>query len=258
MIMLPPHAPGPNLRQPVTACVNRFIEPAPARSSMSHRAGTAGSHPVIGARRLFARDSGLYPSGVPGRERDTESFMDLDAVPALSGVRPPWWKARVPVLVVALLLVVTGVLASAVTHRWQAWRDGRVLRVEAMVPAAAPGSAFSVSYADTPDQAAYLPTSLLIVNSGPLPVEVISVVADQNGLSVSPAEGAKLIRPGVDSIGVIVALECPASVVPDAPLPLTMRVRMPDGRTVELVSQLTVRGTPWAAHLDGSCATEPA
>ncbi|MFU8855096.1 hypothetical protein ACNAW0_29645 [Micromonospora sp. SL1-18] len=190
--------------------------------------------------------------------RDTP-VIDLDATreqPAPSEQDPQrqGWRAlrskRVSLPLVLALLVGTAAVAGVGTYRWQA-RQQRL--ADASVASLLVLGQAEMASGGRDGSLARIESSVMVVNSGPLPVEVIDIRVAKDSLaleSVSP----DVVRPGVRWFTVWLTIDCTKEVVTES-VPVSMSVRTADGHSRSLSFQVPPR--PWQYAFESMCLPPP-
>ncbi|SCF37633.1 hypothetical protein GA0074695_6286 [Micromonospora viridifaciens] len=167
--------------------------------------------------------------------------------------RHGWLALRsrhIPLPLVLALLLGTAAVTGAGTYRWQA-RQQR-LAAESVVSLLVLGQAEMTSGSGHGSMAR-IESSVMVVNSGPLPVEITDIRAAQTGRllrSVKP----DVVRPGVGWFTVWLTVDC-STAVPNESVPVTASVRTADGKSRDVTFHLPPR--PWQFAFESMCLPPP-
>ncbi|WP_143194436.1 hypothetical protein [Micromonospora sp. CB01531] len=202
-------------------------------------------------------------SGSAGQPSGTGEapMIDLDAPsrqaqPPLSHqdpLRHPWRSfrsARVPLPLVLALLVGAGAVAGVGTYQWQARQQRLADESAAAVLVLGKNE---VAGGEREGSLVRAESSVIVVNHGPLPVEVTDIRASKGDLGLSSVR-SDVVRPGAQSFSVRLTLNCTAR-VPNEPVPVVISVRTEDGTTRQVTSRMAA--TPWQFAFNGMCEQLP-
>ncbi|WP_157740077.1 hypothetical protein [Micromonospora narathiwatensis] len=191
-------------------------------------------------------------------QRDTP-VIDLDATreqpacPDPDGQRHGWQALRsrqVSLPLVLALLLGTAAAAAVGTYRWQARHQRLAEESAASVYVLAQAEIAGVER-DGP--LARIKSSVIVANTGPLPVEVTDIQAVEGSLALS-AVGPDVVRPGLRSFAAWVTVDC-TTPVPNESVPVVISVRPADGKPRDLTYQVPPR--PWQYAYESVCLPPP-
>ncbi|MEU2611362.1 hypothetical protein ABZ570_07230 [Micromonospora sp. NPDC007271] len=185
--------------------------------------------------------------------------IDLDATPEQPAHPEPGrqlhgWQAfrsrRVSLPLVLALLLGTAAVAGVGTYRWQA-RQQR-LAAESVASLLVLGQAEMTSGSGD-GTVGRIESSVMVVNSGPLPVEVTDIRAAKDGLALKSVK-PDVVRPGVGRFTVWLTVDC-TTAVPNESVPVTLSVRTANGKSREVTFHLPAR--PWQFAFESMCLPPP-
>ncbi|MFE9652761.1 hypothetical protein [Micromonospora sp. NPDC006431] len=206
---------------------------------------------------------GQQVSGSAGRPpgMGEAPVIDLDAPsrharPPLSHQDPLWhpWRsfrsAHVPLPLVLALLAGAGAVAGVGTYQWQA-RQQRL--ADESVAAVLVLGKNEVAGGEREGSLVRAESSVIVVNHGPLPVEVTDIRASKGGLGLSSVR-SDVVRPGAQPFSVRLTLDCTAR-MSNEPVPVVISVRTEDGTSRQVTSRMAA--TPWQVAFGGMCPHPP-
>jgi len=161
--------------------------------------------------------------------------------------------ARPQVGAVALAAVVGAVAGGVAVHRWE---DRQERAAQASTVTVRAQLLDSTNLSGTSDATnASVVTNLTLVNLGPLPIDVLDLEADRDGLGFRNAAQEFTVRPGFRTIAVWVTFACRNRTIANEPLTLHMQVRTADGRTRSVETAVEIGGQ-WPGFLENLCREE--
>lgn len=108
----------------------------------------------------------------------------------------------------------------------------------------------------TPGRVTDLRGEIVVVNSGPLPVEILEVRGGIGGLWLDSPPKPHSVPPGFLRVPVFAALTCGTG-IPAEPVPLWITVRTADGRTRQVSCTLVLADSSWMTFLAQGCSDRP-
>ncbi len=190
--------------------------------------------------------------------RDT-SVIDLGATweqptqPEADRRRHGWQALRsrqVSLPVVVALLLGTAAVVGVGTYRWQA-RQQRLADESVTSVFVLPQT--EISGAERDGALARIKSSVIVVNSGPLPVEITDIRSATDNLALR-AVGPDVVRPGVRWFTVWVTVTC-TTAVPNESVPVTISVRPEGGKLRDITYH--VPPSPWQYAFESMCLPPP-
>ncbi|MEU3452027.1 hypothetical protein ABZ671_00080 [Micromonospora sp. NPDC006766] len=189
------------------------------------------------------------PDGREAPVIDLGAMRDQSADPEPDQERHAWQalrSTRVSLPLVLAVLLGTAAVAGIGGYRWQA-RQQRLADESVASVYILPQAAIAQVERDGP--LVKVKSSVIVVNSGPLPVEVTDIQASKDNLALQVAD-PDVVRPGVRWFSVWVTVNC-TTAVPNEPVPVVISVRPPDGKTRDVTFQ--VPPSPWQYASDSMC-----
>ncbi|MGX6601253.1 hypothetical protein ACWKSP_03810 [Micromonosporaceae bacterium Da 78-11] len=194
------------------------------------------------------------------------SLIDLDQ-PAEEQLRTePTTRWRV-IVSVAAALVVGAVLGGVVAHRWtidqRRAADERRVSLLAFAGQLSGGTTVDSALAPGGVKQAHFKAAVAVVNVGPLPVNVRSLVAQKPGLTATSAEGTTWVAPGTSFlVEVAVQADCNVKKTGDgttasidaANLTVSVAVETLSGSAAS-VSGLSIDTGPWSNYTQTALTT---
>ncbi|MGK5742096.1 hypothetical protein [Micromonospora sp. URMC 103] len=195
---------------------------------------------------------------VDGRSSDGDGpLIDLDATrpgqpapPALPArLRASWrrWRSRRIPLPLVVVLLVPAAVAGGVATRWWTVRHDR-LADESTVSLQVVGEG-QMTGGGGSGPLAEVTSSILVVNSGPLPVELTDLRVAHGPLTLRSLR-SDVVRPGTRPFTVRLTFSC-ADGVPNEPVPVVVSVRTADGTSRRTSSLMATK--PWQYAYDVLC-----
>ncbi|MEU8259106.1 hypothetical protein AB0C02_00570 [Micromonospora sp. NPDC048999] len=164
------------------------------------------------------------------------------------------WQAlrskRLPLLLVLALLLGAAAVTGVGTYRWQA-RQQRLADESVASVFVLPQT--EITGAERDGSLARIKSSVIVVNSGPLPVEVTDIRTSTDNLTLRAVD-PDLVRPGVRWFTVWVTVNC-TTAVPNETVPVVITVRPADGNSRDITFQVPPR--PWEYAFESMCLPPP-
>lgn len=194
----------------------------------------------------------------------SEPLVDLDRPAPRRPERDPgvrlrsrWQRlraARLQVGAVALATVVGAVAGGVGVHRWEA-RQQRAARAATVTVRAQLLDSPNLGGSSDKVNASVV-ANLTLVNLGPLPVDVLDLEADRDGLGLRNAAQEFTVRPGFRTIAVWVTFECDHRTISTEPVTLRLRIRTADGQTRPVDTAVEIGSAQWPQFLENLCRDE--
>lgn len=185
-----------------------------------------------------------------------EPMIDLGSmangeVAPLHGRQPLRWRnslsKSISLPMAVVIAAVIAAAAGAVTHYWELQKQ-RLAEQSALSIALLGGDLGIVGGWDSGSPGRVL-TSVIVVNLGPMPVEVASIRAATEGLSLLSVNAA-VVKPGITSVMVWLRLDCSVRMGND-PISAAISVRTADGNSRHTASLIPAK--PWQQAFDIAC-----